>query len=218
MKKYLLSLIFFISIITQAQIRARFDVAEVTFVDDTTWTLSGTIEDPSGSYTGLSVQTGDKIIMRGYNTDGVTVYDRFRIIGIPSEGINAITVTVRNDLTGGVQNNTGGPLSGSFPIGSPVAMTKLTFKPSWYQCNIDPDYDTGMDNMNLTEMEIKERWQIEIRDDSENSLSLPFYLKSTSTIIYNGTPLRPSQWSGSGTATLLLNVDVRKYDHITLIN
>lgn len=63
-----------------------------------------------------------------------------------------------------------------------------------------------------------QKWEKEIGTDAENNWILPFRIRPSTTIIYNGTPLRPGQWSGSGTAILVLNLNIRKYDHVILIN
>lgn len=62
------------------------------------------------------------------------------------------------------------------------------------------------------------RWEKELTIDDENDWALPFDLKATSIIIYNGTPLRPAQWTGSGSSTLTLGILTRRYDHLVLIN
>ncbi len=62
------------------------------------------------------------------------------------------------------------------------------------------------------------RWEKETATDGENNWALPFTIKFTSIIIYNGTPLRPAQWSGSGSSMLVVNVNVKKYDHLVLIH
>ena len=59
-------------------------------------------------------------------------------------------------------------------------------------------------------------YKIQAANDAENNWSVPFTLKSTSVIIYNGTPLQSDQWSGSNTLNVAL--DTRKYDKLVIIN
>ena len=59
-------------------------------------------------------------------------------------------------------------------------------------------------------------WQHEAANNAENGWVIPFHLKPSSVIIYNGTPLMPAQWSG--TTNLTVAVEVRKYDKLTIIN
>ena len=61
-------------------------------------------------------------------------------------------------------------------------------------------------------------WQKEVVNDGDNNWSVPFILKPSLIIIYNGTPLLPGQWDGDGSTTLTVNLNIRKYDHLILIN
>lgn len=61
-------------------------------------------------------------------------------------------------------------------------------------------------------------YEIQTANDIENNWTVPFTLKSTSVIIYNGVPLRSTQWSGAGVAILNVSLDTRKYDHLLIIN
>ncbi|MEI6574805.1 MAG: hypothetical protein WCO63_01350 [Bacteroidota bacterium] len=61
-------------------------------------------------------------------------------------------------------------------------------------------------------------WKKEVVGDAENHWSVPFSLNSTATILYNGQPLRSTQWTGSGSTTLNVVLDVRKYDYLVIIN
>jgi len=61
-------------------------------------------------------------------------------------------------------------------------------------------------------------WQTELTNDAENDWAISNILKSTAVILYNNTPLRAAQWTGSGTTTLHVNLITRKYDNITVIN
>lgn len=61
-------------------------------------------------------------------------------------------------------------------------------------------------------------WEYEASNDDENNWPLPFTIKSNSILLYNGTPLRRNQWGGFGSAILVVNVPVKKYDHLILIN
>ena len=69
-----------------------------------------------------------------------------------------------------------------------------------------------------TQYDINKKWAKEAAADAENSWSLPFVLKPTTVIIYNGIPLRSTQWTGVGLSTLNVSLDVRKYDYLTIIN
>ena len=57
-----------------------------------------------------------------------------------------------------------------------------------------------------------------ITSDSQNNLSIPFNLKSTTTIYYNGVPLQNQQWSGIGSTTLNLILNTKQNDYLLLIN
>jgi hypothetical protein len=67
-------------------------------------------------------------------------------------------------------------------------------------------------------IEKEANWEKEVSSDAENNWTIPFPIRPTSVIIYNGTPLRSGQWSGSSTTTLTVAVAVKKYDHLILIN
>ena len=75
---------------------------------------------------------------------------------------------------------------------------------------------TQVGNEIITEKEVN--WEKETTADAENNWVIPFQIRPTSVIIYNGTPLRSGQWSGSSTTTLTVAVAVKKYDHLILIN
>ena len=72
-------------------------------------------------------------------------------------------------------------------------------------------------NVNNIASLITNGWQYEVASNAENNFSTPFDLASTSTILYNGYPLRSSQWSGAGTSTLTVSVSTKQYDFITII-
>lgn len=61
-------------------------------------------------------------------------------------------------------------------------------------------------------------WYHQVANNAENGWTLPFYLKASSVIIYNGTPLRTTQWTGINTLTLFVNLAVKKYDYLVVIN
>lgn len=149
MKRTLTIILFLLPILSFSQVSARYDISEVTYVNDSTWHVYGEIVDPTGSYNAEDISVGDKIVQRGFDTTGVTVYDRFRVVSISTDDVLYLGANVRHDEAGAIKNNAGCPLTGSFPIGSTVDSSNLTYKPSWYQYNIDPDYDAGIDNMNL---------------------------------------------------------------------
>lgn len=224
MKRLLLYIFLLLSFTVNSQILGRIDISEVVYVDDTTWTIAGTISDPTGSYTGLSVIVGDKIIMRGIDSVSKVVFDRFKIVEVTTSDVLSITAKIRSDVTEGILNNSHQPLTGAFPIGASISGSKLTLKPSMYQTNIDPDYDAGVDNLNLKEVKTlistgtssSAKCSIEASTDAENNWSVPFTLNSSAVVFYNGVPLRSTQWSG--TTTLNVAIDTRKYDHLVIIN
>jgi hypothetical protein len=59
-------------------------------------------------------------------------------------------------------------------------------------------------------------WQYEVTSDSQNNFTTSLTLASTSIILYNGYPLRSTQWSGTGTTTLVVAVPTKQYDFITI--
>ncbi len=61
-------------------------------------------------------------------------------------------------------------------------------------------------------------YEISVGSDGSNNWTIPFALKSTSMILYNTGYIRPAQWSGSGSTTLTVNLDTRRYDHLLIIN
>lgn len=135
-----------------ARFMGRYDVSKVDYVADSTWQITGTFIDNTGSYTGLSCDTNDKIIQRGYDSLGRIVFDRYRITAIITQTVNDLVVNVKSDYTGGIQNSSNMPFTGSFPIASAVSDTSsLTYRTSMYQNLIDPDYDAALDNLNLYE-------------------------------------------------------------------
>lgn len=56
----------------------------------------------------------------------------------------------------------------------------------------------------------------EMPSDSLNTFTLSFVLQPSSQVFYNGKILRSSQWSGAGTSTITLNLDIKKYDYISV--
>ena len=61
-------------------------------------------------------------------------------------------------------------------------------------------------------------YEISVGSDGSNNWTIPFALKSTSMILYNTDMIRPAQWSGSGSTTLTVNLDTRRYDHLLIFN
>jgi hypothetical protein len=61
-------------------------------------------------------------------------------------------------------------------------------------------------------------WNNEVAIDDENNWILPFIIRTTAVVIYNGMPLRSDQWSIVSSATLVVSLDVRKYDYLQVIN
>lgn len=225
MKRLIIILLLF-PMLLQAQVikfMGRYDVSRVDSINDSTWRLSGVFVDLTGSWTALDADTNDKILMRNYSSEGKVVFDRYKITGIDAANTSTLEVFVQSDFATGIQSMNGRPGTGSFPIASPTSDTsRLTYRASFYQNNIDPDYDAALDNLNLRETNAAsnegiDEWEKEVADDGENNWKIPFTVRSQTVIIYNGTPLRPSQWSAEGTV-LTVNLSVRKHDYLILIN
>lgn len=201
-----------------AQVRARYDISEVTYVDDSTWYVYGEIFDPTGSYNAGSISVGDRIIQRGFDSTSVTVYDRFRIVVITTDDVIYLGANVRYDETGSIKNNAGMPLSGSFPICRVLPNTKTMVKPSWYQEQFDPDYDAAIDNLNSEENQTYPPFVYEISSDNQINITIPFKLKQSSKVFYNGVVIREGQWSGVGTNILTVNFSTKVYDFLFITN
>jgi len=58
----------------------------------------------------------------------------------------------------------------------------------------------------------------EISTDGENNITIPFVLKSTTLVSYNGSIIGLARWQGIGTNTLTLNFTIKKYDQIIIKN
>ena len=61
-------------------------------------------------------------------------------------------------------------------------------------------------------------YEIEAAADGANNWTVPFTLRSTTTIIYNSMPIGSSRWTGVGTTTLSVILDTRKNDKLVIIN
>jgi hypothetical protein len=188
---------------------ARYDVSQVDWVSDSSWNLIGEVVDLTGSYTAADVDTGYKITQRGVDAMGRVVYDRFIITSIVERDENYLSIIVRADT---IKNNAGQPLTGSFPIGA------WNYKANWYKAQIDPDYETGIDNLNLNENSSVHKWERQVENEDENQWALPFSLKDNAVIIYNGSALQAKQWNGVGSSILTVNVNVKIHDTLILIN
>jgi hypothetical protein len=155
MRKLFFILLFLLPVISFSQVirfMGRYDVSQVDYVDGTTWVLTGTFVDNTGSYTGLSATVNDKVIQRGYTSGGQIVFDRYKITGIVSQTTTDLVVNVKSDFTGGIQNNGNMPYTGSFPIATAVSDTShLTYRTDFNINQIDPDYGAALDNLNLYE-------------------------------------------------------------------
>ena len=133
------------------EFRARIDIYAVTPTSGTTWSIQGKIIDPTGAFCALDVSVGDKLIQRGVDADSHWVYDRYKVITIEGRNAVDISIIVQND-TNAIQSASGYPSTGSFPMGSEAWYEGLTVKASFYQNQFDPDYDAGIDNLNLDEL------------------------------------------------------------------
>lgn len=218
MKRILTIILFLLPILSFSQVSARYDISEVTYVNDSTWYVYGEIVDPTGSYSAEDVVVGDRIIQRGFDTTGVTVYDRFRVVSISTDDVLYLGANVQYDETGAIKNNAGMPLSGSFPICRVLPNTKTMVKPSWYQEQFDPDYDAAIDNLNSEENQTYPPFVYEISSDNQINITIPFKLKQSSKVFYNGVVIREGQWSGVETHILTLNFSTKVYDYLFIAN
>ena len=216
--KNCLLLIFLFPLISFGQILGRYDVMGVVEINATTWELSGTFADMTGSYTALEAVKNDRIVMRGSGETGKVVFDRFRIDSVIMATATELTVFVKNDLDNGIQNNAGYPLTGSFPICRVIPGTRVLVKPSWYQQQFDPDYDAAIDNMNTEENQTYPPFSYEIPSNDLTNITIPFKLRSTTKVFYNGVVIREGQWSGVGTHILTLNFSTKVYDYLFIAN
>jgi hypothetical protein len=64
----------------------------------------------------------------------------------------------------------------------------------------------------------KQYFEKELVYDGENSIVVTFSLLASSQIYYNGTLLKPNQWSGVGLSTLKLFFNTRQNDQLTVTN
>ena len=217
MRKCLL-IVFLLPLLTFGQILGRYDVSGVAEIDATTWVLSGTISDMTGSYTAQDAVKNDRIVMRGIDTTGKVVFDRFRVDSIITATTTDLVVYVKSDLDDGILNNARMPLSGSFPICRVLPNTKTIVKPSWYQEQFDPDYDAAIDNLNSEENQTYPPFIYEIPSDDQTNITIPFKLRPTTKVFYNGAVLKTGQWTGVGTYTLTVNLSTKLYDNLLIFN
>lgn len=56
----------------------------------------------------------------------------------------------------------------------------------------------------------------EITTNNENDIAIPFILTDQTTVIFNGSAIKNSLWSGEGTTILNLNLNTYKYDQLIL--
>lgn len=145
---------------------ARCDISEIDFTlsspSTNTWRITCNIEDPTGSYTASSVTLLDKIVMRGYTSDGFVVYDRYKISYIVSVSGKTLVADITYEVPTSPNTQYPGdpvpqiigntPITGSFPIGSDLSYKNLLRLPSTYQHLIDPDYMAGMDSLNFEQL------------------------------------------------------------------
>jgi hypothetical protein len=145
---------------------ARYDISSIDFslsdAVNNIWRVTGTIEDPTGSFMADAASLNDKIIMRGYHADGFIVYDRYEITNILSATEKVLTADITyevptlpntqyvGDPLPQMVGNT--PITGSFPIGSDLAYKDFIRMPSTYQHMIDPDYAAGMEALNFEQI------------------------------------------------------------------
>jgi len=75
---------------------------------------------------------------------------------------------------------------------------------------------TVVDSSGYLKRGLKAVYQYEIGSDAENNITVPFSLKSTTSVYYNGIAIPNTRWSGGGTTVLYVNLDTRKYDKIII--
>lgn len=163
---------------------ARYDLSSIDFAasdpSNNIWRVSGTIEDPTGSFLADAASLNDKIIMRGYHEDGYIVYDRYEINSIVTVGgkhleldiLYEIPVSPNTQYVGDpipqIMGNT--PITGSFPIGSDLVYKDFIRMPSTYQHLIDPDYAVGMDNLNFEQIiDLIDQTDYEFNESSDDT-------------------------------------------------
>ena len=73
-----------------------------------------------------------------------------------------------------------------------------------------------VDSLGYIKKRIKAVYQHEISTDAENNISVPFLLKPTSLVFYNGNMINSTRWSGVGTTTLNVSLDTRQYDKVII--
>lgn len=61
-------------------------------------------------------------------------------------------------------------------------------------------------------------FQKELTADAENNIPVGFPIGSKTKVFYNGTLIEQTRWTGSGTSTITLSLDTRKYDTVTITN
>jgi len=137
------------------EFRARFDVSHINDITTGLWELGGNIVDTTGSFTAMDVSVGDLIIARGWDSLGDVVFDRLQITEIIGRDLNYLLVQVINDKAGDLLTAAGRPMGGSLPIGSHLWFNTFINKASSYQAQFDPDYDAGIDMLNLQELQHK---------------------------------------------------------------
>ena len=133
------------------EFRARIEITSIVPNGQTTWSVQGKVVDVTGAFSALDVTEKDKIIQRGFDVNGRMTYDRYSVVAIEGRNAIDISLTIQND-TDAIKSASGMPATGSFPIGSENWFEKLTTKASFYQNQFDPDYDAGIDNLNLQEL------------------------------------------------------------------
>jgi hypothetical protein len=70
----------------------------------------------------------------------------------------------------------------------------------------------------VTGTNINNYFQKELTADAENNIPVGFPIGSKTKVFYNGTLIEQTRWTGSGTSTITLSLDTRKYDTVTITN
>jgi len=220
---FLILLLFIIPFFSYSQVTkfmGRYEVSQVDSINDSTWTLTGTFVDVTGSYTALDADTGFKILQRGTNSLGQVVYDRYVIRGILSQTSTDLVVNVESDYPTGIQNSFGYPLNGAFPIAAPVNdSSSLTYRASMYLNEIDLDYDAALDNLNIGELNV-------VAQEAYNLFRYTVYSVGNNTVeVLASTPNITASLAGTqftfvipvGTRIISAKIRVESFSSLTFI-
>lgn len=133
--------------------QARIDIATIEDLGDSTWQLTSTIHDISGSFTAMDVEVGDKIMITGISEGGKTVYDRYAIYEIVGRDTLFLMAKIYYDENDTPKTYGGYPLTGAHVIGRAYGPTGMIMEmPSAHEIEDEFRKDQGMANMNIKEI------------------------------------------------------------------